>query len=304
MTTAIQVLFPTGRVVQGSLYKGQDKDGDGKPLLVKSGPNIGKPTIKYFFSVAIPKTSGVAHWASETWGAPIWALAHSSWPQGQAQAPTFAFKIEDGDSTIPNKKGKKNADRVGFPGNWVVNFTSGFAPRIFNSNGSQALPDADAVKLGYYIQVQASVDSNRSDTNPGLYINHNMVAFQGFGQEIHVGPDAASVGFGAGPAPVGMSVAPVGGMPAPGAPAPAAYQPPPPAAGAPAPYVAPAPAPTAVAPAPSYIAPPGPPAAPPAPPAAPAAGPVLTALARGATYAQMLAAGWTDDTLRANGMMA
>ena len=94
--TRIDVLFPTGRVVQGDLYKAQDKDGDGKPLVVKSGPNQGKPTVKYFFAVAIPKKPGEAHWGSTDWGAKIWALGHSTWPNGQAQAPTFAWKVDDG----------------------------------------------------------------------------------------------------------------------------------------------------------------------------------------------------------------
>lgn len=306
-STQIRVLFPTGRVVQGSLYKAQDKDQDGKPLLAKSGPNMGKPTIKFFFAVAIPKVAGHTHWGQTEWGAKIWALGHAMWPQGQAGAPTFAWKIEDGDSVIPNTKGKKNCDRPGFPGNWVVNFSSGFAPRIYNSNGTQVLDTPDAVCLGFYVQVEGTVDSNRSDQKPGLYVNHSLVAFQGFGPEIIVGPDAAAVGFGGGPAPVGMSAAPIGGMapPAvPGAPAapvipaPAAYAPPAvpaPLAAAPAPA---APVPVAVIPQPAMIAPPMAPAAPAAP-----LGPQMTAKAGGVTYAAMLTAGWNDATLRQHGYM-
>ena len=297
MTTQIRVLFPTGRLVQGSLTKAQDKDQDGKPLLAKSGPNIGKPTVKYFFAVAIEKTPGHTHWATTEWGAKIWALGHTLWPQGQAKAPTFAWKIEDGDSEIPNTKGKKNIDRPGFAGHWVVNFSSGYAPRVYNSNGSQAL-DADAVaaiKLGFFIQVEATVDSNRSDQKPGLYINHSLVAFQGYGPEIVVGPDAAAVGFGSAPAPKGMSAAPVGGMSA--APPPPAA-PVAPVAAAPVGYapVAAAPAPVAVVPQPSMIAPPPAVAPPPAP-----VGPQMTAKANGATYEAMLAAGWTDALLRQHG---
>ena len=41
-----------------------------------------------------------------------------------------------------------------------------------------------------------------------------------------------------------------------------------------------------------------------APPPPPVAGPgTLTAAANGASYEQLLAAGWTDETLRANGLM-
>lgn len=302
--TRIEVLLPTGRVVQGSLYKAQDKDGDGKPLTVKSGPNQGKPAIKYFFAMAIAK-GAETHWASTEWGAKIWALGHSSWPAGQAQAPTFAWKIEDGDSGIPNKKGKKNNTREGFPGHWVVSLSSGFPPRIYNSNGTVVLDTPDHVKLGYYVQVQCTVDSNRSDMNPGLFINHGLVAFQGFGPEIHVGPDASAVGFGSAPAPAGMSAIPLGGMSAPGTPgappppapaaaAPAAYVPPPAAPAAPAPSPAAAPAPVAVVPQPAMIAPPAAPAAPVAP-----TGPVVKL--PGVTWAALLAANWTEETARAAG---
>ena len=298
--TRIDVLFPAGRVVQGDLYKAQDKDGDGKPLVVKSGPNQGKPTVKYFFAVAIKK-GPEQHWGNTEWGAKIWALGHSTWPNGQAQAPTFAWKIEDGDSAIPNKKGKKNCDREGFPGHWVVNFSSGFAPRIYNSNGSQPLPDPGYVKPGHFVQVLGTVDSNRSDMNPGLYINHSLVAFQGFGPEIHTGPDAASVGFGSGPAPVGMTATPVGGLspPVPGAAAPVAPVPTAAAPVAPAAPVASGPVPTAVVPQPAMIAP-APVAAVPAAPAAPV-GPTVTAKAAGATWAQLQAAGWTEEVARAHG---
>jgi hypothetical protein len=304
-TTKIDILLPVMRVVQGSLYKAQDKDGDGKPLVVKSGPNQGKPTVKYFFSGAIEKLPGHTHWAQTEWGAKLWALGHSSWPAGQAKAPTFAWKVEDGDSQIPNKKGKKNCDREGFKGCWIVNLSSGFPPRIYNSNGTQVLDTPDYVKLGYYVQVQATADSNRSDMNPGIYLNHSLVAFQGFGPEIHVGPDAAAVAWG-GAAPTGMSATPVGGMSAPApAPAPAAPLPgvaapvpgiPAPGPAVPAPAAA-APAPVAVVPQPAMIAPPAallPPAAPVGP----------TVKLPGVTWEALVAAGWTEATARAAGHIA
>lgn len=311
--TAISVLFPTGRIVQGNLYKAQDKDADGKPMTVKSGPNQGKPTVQYYFGVAIKKTQ--AHWANETftdslgtvhnWGRALWDLGHASWPAGQAKAPTFAWKITDGDSVIPNRKGKKPAEREGFPGHWVVHFSSQFAPKIYNSNGSQILAEADYVKPGYFVMVAATVDTNRSDMNPGMYINHSMIAFQGFGPEIIFGPDAAAAFAGAAPAPAGMSAAPVGGLPAsavPGAPV-GAPPPPAPPVGVPAaaPTVAavpaPSPQPMAVAPAPAMIVPP---AAPPAPVVP--TGPVVKLA--GVSWASMVQAGWNETTARAAGHIA
>ena len=74
-----------------------------------------------------------------------------------------------------------------------------------------------------------------------------------------------------------------------------------------APAASPPPAPTAsVSPATaspsSAVPPPAPPAPVPTPPVA--AGPVMLPAAGGASYEAMIAAGWTDDTMRANGMMA
>lgn len=307
MSTAnatVSVLFPVGRLVQGSCYKPQEKDQQGNPLVVKTGPNAGQATKKWFFAVAFPKAaSDNGHWANTEWGKQIWAVGHGGFPGGQAQSPSFAWKVEDGDSAIPNKNGRKNSEREGFPGNWVVNFSSGFAPKIFNSDGSMPVLEPDAVKLGHYVQVLGTVAPNNNAQNPGVYVNHSLVAHSGYGQEIFTGPDPKAVGFGKAPAPVGMSATPIGGLsPAMATAASAAAPAPLPAVPAPSAVVAPpaaiTPAPTAVAPHPGLLAPPPPAAAPAAP-----VGPQMTAKAGTFTYAQMIAAGWTDATLRTNGYL-
>lgn len=320
-TTAI------GRFVGGSLTEPKTQDAEGKPLVYKSGPNVGKPRQTYDFAMAIPKVPG-AHWGNpppnwdeanqgKYWGSVVWAVGTAGFPNGQWQRPDFAWKITDGDSQVPNKKGVKPCSREGYPGHWVLWFSSEFAPRTFNSNGTAPV-DPASIKMGHFIQVNGTVDTNGSDNQPGIFLNHTLVAHSGFGPEIINGPDPTSVGFGRGPAPAGMSATPVGGLPpAPGAaaPPPAASLPAPPSA-APAPAaVAPPPAaaapmptptPTAVTPHPGFLG--GAPAAPPVPtapaaPPAPAPGPVMTAKAGGHSYAALIAAGWTDATLRANGMM-
>ena len=318
----VDILTPVARLVRGSLYNGNDKDAEGRPLVVKNGPDAGKPRLDYFFAVAIPK-GPERHWAETEWGAKIWQVGHTAFPNGQAQRPDFAWKVTDGDSQIPNKKGKKPCDQEGYRGHWVIGFSSGFAPRIFNADGSQQLLEADFVKLGYYVQVFGSVAGNGSDSQPGVYLNHSMVAFAAYGPEISVGPDASAVGFGGAPLPAGASAAPVGGafnpapVPAPavpGIPAPAVAAPAvpspapavpammPPAAPAPTPAAAPAaamPSPGSVTPHPGFVAPP--PAAP-AAPAAPAR--VMLPAANGIPYEAYIANGWTDEVLRANGYMA
>jgi hypothetical protein len=310
---SIEVTFPVGRIVQGSLYAPQEKDMQGNPLTIKSGPNKGQPTKKWFFAVAFAKTK--PHWGSEDWGAAIWAYGHQSWPSLIDRATgllpaSFAWKIEDGDSTTPNKNGRKNSEREGFPGHWVVNFSSSFAPKIFTSTGDPIL-EPNAVKVGYFVVVRGSVQSNENTTNPGNYVNHGMVGFVGYGPEIHQGPNPKDIFKGGYALPPGASSAPVGGAALPAAAAtPGGSPPPPPPAGSPPPPGAPAPgvAQVPVVPNPGFVGAPGAAAPPPPPPAAaapppPVSGPQMTAAANGVTYAQFIAGGWTDAQLRAKGMM-
>lgn len=330
------ILFPTGRLVGGNLYKPRTVDAEGRPLVYKSGPDVGKPREDFYFSLAIAKNPG-EHWASTQWGALIWAAGHAFQPTA-GQNPKFAWKVQDGDSQVPNQKGKKNAERVGYPGHWIVSFSSAYAPRIYNRDGSSPITEVDAVKPGYFVQVLGDVDANGSTQQPGVFINHKMIALQAYGEEIVFGPDAASVGFGQGALPAGASAVPAGALAAPPAPGVPGAPPAPPAAGVAVPPTTPVPGATVAPPAPpspgvgvasAPSAPPATPAAPavyvqpnpgiltggvpgatvpgapPAPPVAPAvaAGPQMTAAAGGMTYEQYRGAGWSDEQLRAQGLM-
>lgn len=298
MATRTDLLTPIGRLVAGSLYKGQTTDAEGRPLLVKNGPQAGQPRTDYFFAIAIPKGQE-KHWAETAWGAKIWQTGHAAFPQGQAQHPQFAWKVTDGDSQIPNKRGIKPSSRPGYAGCWVLAFSSGFPPKIFNADGSQQILEPDAVKLGYYIQVFGNVSGNESMQQPGVFLNHGMVAFAAYGEEIHIGPDASAVGFGGAPLPAGASAAPIGGAfnpappaapavaAAPGIPAPTA-----PTSPAPSASTAPSPSSPPITPAPQFLA----------PPAAPVR--VMLPAAQGATYEQLIGNGWTDALLVQHGMMA
>lgn len=304
----VQFTSPVGRLVMGSVDKAQDKDADGKPLVIKSGPKQGQPTVKYFIGVAIPK-GAETHWAQTPWGQQIWNVGHVAFPT-IAQNPSFAWKVGDGDSTAPNKRGHKPCDQTGFKGNWILYCGTTWPIKAYNADGSQAIP-ADQIKRGYYVQVALTCQGNNSTQNPGVYLNPTMVALTAYGEEIISGPDPTSAGFGKDVAlPAGASMTPIGGMPAAGA-APAA-PPVPGIAPPPVPGVsaAPAPLPPAappVVPNPAILgAVPAVPAAvapPPPPPAAPA-GPVMTAKAAGQPLSAFLTAGWTLDALKANGYVA
>jgi hypothetical protein len=157
--------------------------------------------------------------------AAIKQAAAAGWPN-VCNAPTFAWKITDGDSAIPNKKGKLPRDRDGYAGCWVLHFSSGTVSRCYQRNDQGALVECDPalVKTGYYARIAGNACGNDSATNPGIYLNHNMVEMVAFGPEIVSGPDANDA-FGAPAAlPPGASMTPVALAPAaaPAAPAPVA----------------------------------------------------------------------------------
>ena len=299
----IQITTPVGRIVQGKLWEPQEvKDQKGA---AKIGTD-GEPLVDFYFALAIVKTPGHTHWSQADWGRQIWEEGNRAHPTF-APHPNFSWKVEDGDSQIPNKKGKRNCDREGFPGHWILKLRSGFAIPTYNADGSAPMP-ANAFTPGNFAQVLISVKGNTGDT-PGVYLNPVMAALSGYGAEIVMGPDASEAGFGAAPLPAGASAAPLAapaGLPAPPAPAyvaPALPQALPTPAVTALPAVAPAPtfpsspAPVAVAPNPAFLA--GPAVA--APPPTPV--PQMTAAAGGATYEQFKAQGWSDEQMRASGYL-
>jgi hypothetical protein len=314
MANKVNITSPVGRIVMGSLYDPSTTDAEGKPLVVKTGPNAGQPRVNYFFALAIPKNPGETHWAQTAWGQQIWNVGNTAFPNA-AQSPAFAWKIEDGDSQIPNKKGRKPCDNEGWQNHWILKFSGGFAPKAYQQEGAGYVQvmQKDFIKPGYFVEVAFSVEGNGSQSQPGVYLNHSMVCFRAYGQEIQFGPDVASAGFGAAPLPAGASMTPpAGAIPMPSAPA--AVQPIPGVPGVPqmpaatqmpaAPAVAPA---IPVTPNPGFVQVPPPVAAAPVAPA-PAPAPVapvrqMTAAANGIAYEAYIAQGWTDAQLIQNGLM-
>jgi len=299
---------PVGRLVAGSLYKPNTTDAEGRPLVTKSGPSAGQPRKDYFFALAIPKGAEATHggfgWMATPWGAMIRAAGEAFLPNA-AQMPTFAWKVKDGDSQVPNRRQKRPCDQEGWPGHWVVMFSSGFAPKCFTLVGQSSpapFDTVDAINLGDYVQVNGSTGGNGAQQQPGVFVNHNMVCLVGYGDRIVVGPDVASAGFGGAPLPAGASATPRAGFTPPAVPgSPPAL---PPVLGAPAVAAVPAlpvtavslPAPSLpVIPNPAFLQVPTPPAV---------AVHRLTPAANGATYEQLIAKGWTDALLVQNGLMS
>lgn len=328
--TKTRFTSPVMRFVQGDLDTPQDKDAQGNPRVVKTGPNAGQPNPQFFMAGAIAKSDPAwpAFWATLCQQAAAdFPNLFPQGPTGPCVHPNFAFKVIDGDGLDSN--GKSNATKEGFAGHWVVRFASSYPPRLFYAGrygAHEQIQEKGVFKRGYFVRVSGTVEGNANATRPGIYVNLDMVELSAYGPEIVSGPDAGEA-FGGGPGalPAGATAAPAtppasAGPGAPAAPLPAAATPSP-AAALPAP-ASPGPAPGApVQPYSGYMQPqagptPGAPAsiagAPPlpgAPPSAPAATPspssgrVMLPAAQGATYEAMIAAGWTDDTLRAHGMM-
>lgn len=304
-------LLPVGRKLWGSLYKPETTDFEGRPLVYKSGPDMGKPRVEFNFGVAIPKDGSGQHWASTSWGAPIWQAGHSG-VANAGQIGDFSWKVIDGDSDVvpkaqPNKPAPKAPrDKAGFAGHWVLSLSSSFAPSIVDGTDGSFRPmtQEGAVMPGDLIQVQGSAAYNGSQGNPGVFLNHDIVCFSGYHKDgrLTTSVNAAAVGFQTGLA-AGAVAAPPGTFPgaavsAPSAPA-APAAPVPPAVPAAPPVTAPVP-PVAVAPNPAFAPPPPVPV-----PAAPAA-PVRTMLpaANGVPYEEWVKAGWTDAQLIQQGKMA
>lgn len=290
---------PVGRLVGGSVSTPHTQDSNGQPLVYKSGAKMGQPRVEFSFGLAIAK--GVEqHWNQTAWGKPLWHAGVAGFPQGQYNSPAFSWKVTDGDSAIPNTKGTAPNTREGYPRHWILWFSSATAPRLYADAGTRALHEPDAIKLGYFVQVQGNVKSNDEVMKPGIYLNHNMVCLAGYGEVIQTGPDPRAAGFGQSPLPAGASAVPLAGMAPTGAVplagmAPTGAAPLPPMAAQMVANHMP------VAPNPAILQVPAvPPAAPVAPPA-PQMNP--QALAAGHTYAAFKAAGWSDDQMRQAGYL-
>ena len=291
----VNITSPVGRVVMGSLYTANTTDMEGNPLVVKTGANAGQARVEYFFGLAIPKGQET-HWAQTAWGQTIWAVGNQAFQQA-AQSPSFSWKIEDGDSTVPNKAGNKPCDREGWKGHWVLKLKGGYAPKVYRAEAGSYVQVAEEnyIKPGYFVEVLMNVDGNNNQKNPGVYLNHSMVCFRAYGPEIVFGPDVNEAGFGQAPLPAGASMTPPAGTipmpaPVPVVPNPQFLQVPGPGAIAPPPN----PTPAAVVAAP-VIPLPNVPAAP--------SSPKMTAKAAGASYQAFITGGWTDANLIAQGYM-
>lgn len=202
MSNEIKFVTDVGRLVSGHPMKfNAVKDNKGVPKLSKTD---GKPMQEIYFAIAVLKSGGI-DWKQTTWGALIVQAAVAGWPNGEYQSPSFAWKIIDGDSAIPNKVGKKPCNREGWPGHWVLSVKSMFAFSCYHHGKYNPLTDQIAdpkmIKCGDYVRAEISVVGNNPSESPGVYMNPSLFELYRAGAPIisENTPDAAAA-FGAVPA--------------------------------------------------------------------------------------------------------
>ncbi|GAF79723.1 unnamed protein product, partial [marine sediment metagenome] len=207
----VELLFPVAQMVGGNLAKMfQSKDDINQPKFDKNGD----PCMRCNFGVAIPKIVG-QDWKQTEWGIKIFNEAQAAFPNGEFNAPTFAWKITDGDSMVPNKSGNKPCDQTGYPGNWIVWFSQSWLPKKVNADASSELTEPDSIVPGYFVQVVGTcLGNNNKGTpkSPGVYQNPKAVVLVAYGERIAGNEDVDLTGytFGNQPLPPGASATPIG----------------------------------------------------------------------------------------------
>ena len=221
MSTEKKLMLPCGRIVQGHPMEGhQQKDNANQPKTMSDG----SPLMSYYIAVAIVKGTE-QHWSQTEWGQLLYAAGAEGWPSGEHGAPTFAWKVVDGDSTVPDRSGTSPSQKEGFPGHWVVRISSCFPYPCYHAGHYQAhevIQNTKEIKCGDYVRVEISAVGNAPSQSPGIYINPLQLEVSRAGVQIisKSMPDAAGA-FGTaqavlpGNAMIDTAVAPVPGVMAP-----------------------------------------------------------------------------------------
>jgi hypothetical protein len=185
---------PPGRIVQGSLYEPITVDINGNKLIFKTGKNKGEERVSYYFALAIPKNNE-KHWTETEWGKKIWFFVHNHY---QNKTPRdFTWKVDDGDSTVPNSNDVKNCDREGFPGNWILRLSNGFPSPIWDFDLEKRILEEDFVNPGDWVEVNVLMAINdKPNSKQSVFLNHRVIRFNSYGERIQfTNKDPKSCGF-------------------------------------------------------------------------------------------------------------
>lgn len=216
MATKLDGLFtPGGRLVMGSLTEKGDKDYEDKP--------IPEDKQRYFFGVAVPKDApGVSELINSLWFMAATDYAQVPLVMNQINlglaAKDFAWKIQDGDAPIYDKKtGQLKTTPEYLLGCYIFKFSTQFEFDACDNNGVQ-IARSD-IKNGDYVDVMFNSSVNgKIDDNAGIYLNPLAIRRLGFGKAIATGVSAAQAFAGrAAVAPAGATTMPTASGAMPGA---------------------------------------------------------------------------------------
>ena len=187
MSVSQQDILVQGRIVMGHPVKRQTMTDDkGNKLFNDDGTT----KTQHFFVLAVPK-GAEQDWKQTEWGQKVLQVASNGYRNGEVNRPDFSWKVEDGDSQIPNKKGRKNCDTEGHPGHWIIKCTTQLHCPCFPYNKYSpfdAITDENAVKCGdyYMISIECADNTNKGAPakTPGVYMNPKASVFIRSGVEI------------------------------------------------------------------------------------------------------------------------
>lgn len=199
-----------GRIVAGHPMKDQNRFDDNGVKIIKDG----KELTQRYIGLAIPK-NGQTDWKNTEWGRVFYlegTNAVNGYKNGEDQHPSFSWKITDGDSTIPNKRGKKPCEQQGYAGCWIVHISTELPYGCYHVgkyDPIQAIQNPDEITCGDNARVLVDVKPNRrkdgsAAKTPGIYVNPRLLELSSKGEPIVTeasGPSASAVFGGGAPAP-------------------------------------------------------------------------------------------------------
>lgn len=174
----VDILSPLGRLVEGDLYEGSLEGYQGKVL----------ESEVFYFALAVPKNDPATPAMLQAIEGHAWQSSQmlpiamqriqafrigSPPPAIEGQKPPYAWKIDDGD-------GPKRRGRAGQAGCWILKFSGGFRPKIFNAqNGIISDKNQLPYVLGQYARVKFSaVINGLQDDQAGIFLNYNGVRIE------------------------------------------------------------------------------------------------------------------------------
>lgn len=189
-----EIKTPVGRLVGGHPMD-QRPNTDDKTGAAKMQKDGVTPSTSAYVGLALPKGTET-DWKQTPWGQQIYQAGTMGWPNGEHGAPTFAWKVTDGDSPVPNKKGKVPNQREGWPGNWILHCSTGIPIKCYHAgryDPTQQIQNRAEIKPGDYCRLVLNARGNAPSESPGVYLNPTLFELSRPGVEIQLdnGPSAA-----------------------------------------------------------------------------------------------------------------